>query len=117
MFAKHHYLSHSHNNAAHTYVAYVNEQIAGFISILHLPNKKPNLNMQPKVQKNPFNGFFCVYNEDMNNSLLNEFYPQISQKGYTLREVSKPDTSKSFPDRFDSYEEYQDALHDFLNCI
>ena len=43
IFAKHHYLSHSHNNAAHTYVAYVNEQIAGFISILHLPNKKPNL--------------------------------------------------------------------------
>lgn len=53
----------------------------------------------------------------MNNSLLNEFYPQISQKGYTLREVSKPDTSKTFPDRFDSYEEYQDALHDFLNGI
>lgn len=43
IFAKHHYLSHSHNNAANTYVAYVNEQIAGFISILHLPNKKPNL--------------------------------------------------------------------------
>ena len=53
----------------------------------------------------------------MNNSLLNEFYPQISQKGYTLREVSKPDTSKTFPDLFDSYEEYQDALHDFLNGI
>ena len=43
IFAKHHYLSHTHNNAAHVYVAYVNEQIAGFISILHLPNKKPNL--------------------------------------------------------------------------
>ena len=53
----------------------------------------------------------------MNNSLLNAFYPQISQKGYTLREVSKPDTSKSFPDRYDSYEEYTDALHDFLNGI
>ena len=53
----------------------------------------------------------------MNNSLLNEFYPQISQKGYTSKEVSKPDTSKTFPDRYDSYEEYTDALHEFLNGI
>lgn len=53
----------------------------------------------------------------MNNSLLNEFYPQLAQKGYTAREVSKPSTSRDFPDRFDSYEEYQDALHDFLNGI
>tara|TARA_R110000803_G_scaffold84025_1_gene150126 strand:+ start:21 stop:1106 length:1086 start_codon:yes stop_codon:yes gene_type:complete len=40
MFAKHHYLSHSHNNAAHTYIAYVNEQIAGYISVLHFPHSK-----------------------------------------------------------------------------
>ena len=40
MFAKHHYLSHSHNNAAHVYVAFVNEQLAGFISILHFPHPK-----------------------------------------------------------------------------
>lgn len=39
VFAKHHYLSHSHNNAAKIFVVYVNEQLAGFISILHLPNK------------------------------------------------------------------------------
>ena len=38
MFAKHHYLSHSHNNAAYVYVAFVNEQLAGFISILHQPH-------------------------------------------------------------------------------
>ena len=38
MFAKHHYLSHSHNNAANVFVAMVNDEIAGFISILHLPN-------------------------------------------------------------------------------
>jgi ABC-type polar amino acid transport system ATPase subunit/GNAT superfamily N-acetyltransferase len=38
MFAKHHYLSHSHNNAANVYVAFVNDQIAGFISILHFPH-------------------------------------------------------------------------------
>tara|TARA_R110002096_G_C14075382_1_gene675949 strand:+ start:27 stop:503 length:477 start_codon:yes stop_codon:yes gene_type:complete len=40
MFAKHHYLSHSHNNAANVYIAFVNEQLAGFISILHFPHAK-----------------------------------------------------------------------------
>jgi ABC-type polar amino acid transport system ATPase subunit/GNAT superfamily N-acetyltransferase len=38
MFAKHHYLSHSHNNASEVYVSIVNDQIAGFISILHFPH-------------------------------------------------------------------------------
>jgi len=38
MFAKHHYLSHSHNNAANVYVAFVNEQLAGFISIMPQPH-------------------------------------------------------------------------------
>ena len=40
MFAKHHYLSHSHNNAAHVYIAIINDQIAGFLSVLHLPHPK-----------------------------------------------------------------------------
>ena len=40
MFAKHHYLSHSHNNAANVFVATVNDEVAGFISILHLPHPK-----------------------------------------------------------------------------
>jgi ABC-type lipoprotein export system ATPase subunit/GNAT superfamily N-acetyltransferase len=39
MFAKHHYLSHNHNNAAQVYLAFINNQLAGFISILHLPNR------------------------------------------------------------------------------
>ena len=38
MFAKHHYLSHVHNNAANVYVALVNEQLAGFISIIQQPH-------------------------------------------------------------------------------
>ncbi len=38
MFAKHHYLSHSHNNAAHVYVAFINDVLAGFLSILHFPH-------------------------------------------------------------------------------
>jgi ABC-type lipoprotein export system ATPase subunit len=38
MFAKHHYLSHSHNNAAKVFIACINDQIAGFLSVLHLPH-------------------------------------------------------------------------------
>ena len=51
MFAKHHYLSHSHNNAAHVYLATINDEIAGFLSVLHLPH--------PKV-KNIKNSFFIL---------------------------------------------------------
>ncbi len=40
MFAKHHYLSHSHNNAATVFVACINDEIAGFCSVLHLPHPK-----------------------------------------------------------------------------
>jgi ABC-type lipoprotein export system ATPase subunit/GNAT superfamily N-acetyltransferase len=40
MFAKYHYLSHTHNNAANVFIATVNNQIAGFISILHFPHPK-----------------------------------------------------------------------------
>jgi GNAT superfamily N-acetyltransferase len=39
MFAKHHYLSHSHNNAANVFIATVNDEIAGFISVLHFPHR------------------------------------------------------------------------------
>lgn len=40
MFAKHHYLSHSHNNAAHVYLAFINDELAGFLSVLHFPHPK-----------------------------------------------------------------------------
>jgi len=40
MFAKHHYLSHSHNNAAHVFIATVNDEVAGFLSVLHFPHPK-----------------------------------------------------------------------------
>jgi ABC-type molybdenum transport system ATPase subunit/photorepair protein PhrA/GNAT superfamily N-acetyltransferase len=40
MFAKHHYLSHTHNNAANVFIATINDQIAGFLSVLHFPNAK-----------------------------------------------------------------------------
>jgi ABC-type polar amino acid transport system ATPase subunit/GNAT superfamily N-acetyltransferase len=39
MFAKYHYLSHTHHDAASVYVALINNQIAGFLSVLHFPNK------------------------------------------------------------------------------
>jgi len=40
MFAKHHYLSHTHNNAANVFITIVNNEIAGFISVLHFPHPK-----------------------------------------------------------------------------
>jgi GNAT superfamily N-acetyltransferase len=40
MFAKHHYLSHSHNNAANVFIATVNNEVAGFLSVLHFPHPK-----------------------------------------------------------------------------
>lgn len=43
MFAKHHYLSHSHNNAASVYIAIVNDQIAGFLSVFHFPHPKSKI--------------------------------------------------------------------------
>lgn len=38
MFAKHHYLAHSHNNAAKVFIALVNGEIAGFCSVLYFPH-------------------------------------------------------------------------------
>jgi len=38
MFAKHHYLAHSHNNAAKVFIALVNDEIAGFCSVLYFPH-------------------------------------------------------------------------------
>jgi len=40
MFAKHHYLSHTHNNAANVFIAMVNDEVAGFYSVLPFPHPK-----------------------------------------------------------------------------
>ena len=40
VFAKHHYLNHSHNNAADVYVVFVNDELAGFYSALPFPHPK-----------------------------------------------------------------------------
>lgn len=40
MFEKYHYLSNQHNNAAKVFLAFINNQLAGFISILHFPHPK-----------------------------------------------------------------------------
>ena len=40
MFAKYHYLSHNHNNSANVFIAIVNDEIAGFYSVLPFPHPK-----------------------------------------------------------------------------
>lgn len=49
MFAKHHYLSHTHNNAANVYLALINNEIAGFLSVLHFPH--PTAKNMKKVHR------------------------------------------------------------------
>ena len=43
MFAKHHYLSHTHNDAANVFIAIINNEVAGFLSVLHQPSKVKGL--------------------------------------------------------------------------
>lgn len=38
VFAKFHYLSHTHNNAANVYVLFINDELAGFCSVLPFPH-------------------------------------------------------------------------------
>tara|TARA_X000000950_G_scaffold288977_1_gene408824 strand:+ start:2041 stop:2202 length:162 start_codon:yes stop_codon:yes gene_type:complete len=51
----------------------------------------------------------------MQNNYLTDY---IESKGYTVRECYKP-AKKEVPanmrDRYSTYEEYEEALHDFLN--
>jgi len=57
----------------------------------------------------------------MNESNFQEFFPQLSQKGYTLRETrvvsNQNQVPKQFQDRYSTYAEYTDAMHDFLNGL
>ena len=39
-FKRFHYLSHTHNNAAKVFIATINDEIAGFLSVLHFPHPK-----------------------------------------------------------------------------
>ena len=76
------------------------------------------------VTQNPYKGFFHVYNSYMNNSILNEFYPQLSQKGYNMHDLSgameaaiSQEVPAAFKDRYSTYEEYSEAIHEFLNGL
>ena len=58
----------------------------------------------------------------MNQSNFKEFFPQLQQKGYTLRECVHGQGSQTpaqvKPEGFNgSYDEYVDAMHDFLNGL
>ena len=57
-------------------------------------------------------------------SVISEFYPMFEQKGYTEREIRQSmeaaisqEEPAQFKDRYETYAEYQEALHDFLNGI
>ena len=68
----------------------------------------------------PMVGIF-VYYKDMNKSNLQEFFPSLLQKGYSVREINescKRHQERVAPDWFNgTYQEYLDEMHDFLNGI
>jgi len=60
----------------------------------------------------------------MNNSTLNEFFPSLIQKGYTASEIRescqkhlKREVPDSFKDRYSTYAEYMEAIHDYMNGL
>jgi len=59
----------------------------------------------------------------MNQVQLNEFYPQLVQKGYTLREVNQSQPVQKVPQWYlnrypeASYDEYINELHEYLNGL
>jgi len=50
--------------------------------------------------------------------MSNVYHDYIKEKGFTVKECYRP-AKKEVPDhlkhRYSSYEEYQEALHDYLN--
>lgn len=40
IFRKYHYLSHTHNNSANVFLAFIDDELAGFLSVLHFPHPK-----------------------------------------------------------------------------
>jgi hypothetical protein len=68
----------------------------------------------PEVAKYDAN-WYSNYNKQMQKNYLTDY---IESKGYTVQECSRP-AKKEVPanmrDRYSSYEEYEEALHDFLN--
>jgi len=57
-------------------------------------------------------------------SVISEFYPMFNQKGYTDREIRESmesaltqEVPASFKDRYSTYEEYLEAISDFMNGL
>ena len=55
-------------------------------------------------------------------SVISEFYPMFEQKGYTDREIRESmesaltqEVPSQFKDRYSTYEEYLEAISDFMN--
>ena len=69
----------------------------------------------------PHRVLFFWYHTSMNQSNLNEFFPSLIQKGYTVREINEScqrHQKRVAPDWFNgTYSEYMDAMHEFLNGL
>ena len=89
--------------------------------------EREKVQAQPGLQTGTKSLDFCAilwhYN-NMNNSDFNEFYPQLAQKGYDMSDLSgameaaiSQEVPAAFKDRYSTYEEYSEAIHEFLNGL
>lgn len=76
MFSKFHYLSANHNNSARVFIATLNDEICGFISVLHLPARVKNIKQGHRLVIFPdYQGI------SLSNIFLNEVAKIISNDG------------------------------------
>jgi hypothetical protein len=58
------------------------------------------------------------HNKGMNQTYMTPYAEYVQAKGYTLQECYRPADQRvpsRLRDRYDTYEEYQEAIADFLN--
>ena len=65
-----------------------------------------------------------MYYGDMNKSNLQEFFPSLLQKGYTVREINEScqshknrEVPDQFKNRYSTYEDYLEAISDYMNGL
>lgn len=84
MFAKHHYLDHKHNSSARVYLGYLNDNLAGFISIMPQVGKgmKDNWRVHRLVVLPDYQGV------GLGLKMLNDIAEIYKVEGLTMRIVT-----------------------------
>ncbi len=87
---------------------------------IHKKSSWPVMPIHRVSTNSPLVGIF-VYYRGMNKSNLQEFFPSLLQKGYSVREINEScqrHKDRVAPDWFNgTYAEYMDEMHEFLNGL